>query len=158
MIRTVDAFGPPLTIDRIREAERALKLRFPDDYISFLLQFNGGVPEPDGFSVAWPNGGQFEEMWASSAVSRLYSIGFDGFPDLVEENQNYEGGLPAGTFSIGMDAAGNEILIDAAGAYRGKVLFWVLEGAPEDGVRPTYANCGIVADSFTQFLESLVDY
>jgi uncharacterized protein (TIGR02996 family) len=44
--------GPQLTIDELAEVDHWPRVRFPDDYTAFLLNYNGGIPHLPDYSPA----------------------------------------------------------------------------------------------------------
>jgi cell wall assembly regulator SMI1 len=60
MLPRITDSGPPLSLDDVEVAERQLRVRFPDDYRSFLLAHNGGSTAP-----AWLSGGRNLELAAT---------------------------------------------------------------------------------------------
>ncbi|MBO0700289.1 MAG: TIGR02996 domain-containing protein [Zavarzinella sp.] len=45
--------GSPIPAGRIDQLEARLRIRLPPDYRAFLLNYNGGTPEPDVYQVGW---------------------------------------------------------------------------------------------------------
>jgi hypothetical protein len=155
---TVEFFGAgqPLDEAAIAKAEAALGFPLPRELRGFLLKTNGGVPEPSRFDISWTPEQQFGRHWRTSEVGRLHSIGTPDFDDLVEENTvTFESRIPASTITFASDRAGNQLLLAHGGPYAGKVLFWLMDEEVEEGLTPSYDNCGLVADSFGEFLEGL---
>ena len=148
--------GQPLDEAAIAKAETELGFPLPRELRGFLLRNNGGVPDPAQFRIAWTPEQKFGKHWKVSEVSRFHSIGYPGFADLVEENAvTFEGRLPASTVAFASDPAGNQLLLAYGGPYAGKVLFWLMDEEVEEGLTPSYDNCGLVAESFDAFLDGL---
>src|ERR1035437_5414671 len=51
--------------EEVRRYESELKISFPEIYRKFLLQYNGGVPEPALFTVS---------RWGKTLVNRFFGI------------------------------------------------------------------------------------
>jgi hypothetical protein len=158
MKMAVEIFGAGKQLDEttIAKAEAELGFHLPRELREFLLAKNGGVPDPAQFKIAWTPEQKFGRHWKTSEVGRFHSIGAPGFADLVEENTvTFEGRIPASTVAFASDPAGNQLLLAIAGPFAGKVLFWLMDEEVEEGMTPSYDNCGIVADSFAGFLDAL---
>jgi cell wall assembly regulator SMI1 len=136
------------TPESIQRLENEIGHSLPDDYHRFLADFNGGEPEPSGFTFA-TNEGQ-----SDSAVRyfltldknvRNYSIW-----DFL---RRYRDRLPTGVIPIACDSFGNLVLIDVGVKATGNVYFWDHE--KQSMTDPTWDNISIVANSFTAFERSL---
>jgi hypothetical protein len=56
--------GPRITRSNIAKLESELGLRFPTEYVAFLLERNGGKPIPSFFvNPAWPGTTRIEANW-----------------------------------------------------------------------------------------------
>jgi SMI1 / KNR4 family (SUKH-1) len=142
-----------LTEDELAAAERQLGVNLPDDYRSFMLRYNGGQPEPDGFDVIWRDDRECGQDWRTSTLSWFLSLDERRGYNLLKYNQpGFAGRIPRGTIAIAVDAGGNLILLALEGPYAGRILFWVREYEVEEGEEPGYDNVGIIADNFDQFL------
>jgi cell wall assembly regulator SMI1 len=154
----VEFYGAGQSLDEavISKAEAKLGFALPRELREFLLATNGGVPDPAQFNIAWTPEQPFGKHWKTSEVSRFHSIGAPGFADLVEENTvTFEGRIPASTVAFASDPAGNQLLLAIGGPFAGKILFWLMDEEVEEGMTPSYDDCGIVADSFAGFLDGL---
>lgn len=147
----------PLSMQALAAAEQALAVSLPDDYRAFLLQHNGGQPEPDRFAIAWRPGQREAMVGPASMVSWLFAV-YDGRSEnLLRMNQiTFKGRLPPGTLAIGRDPGSNLLLLRTSGPQRGELLYWLMEteARTEDGETPTEDNVGFVADSFDDFLHN----
>lgn len=145
----------PLSTEELDSVEKQLGVRFPDDYRSFMLKYNGGRTEPDGFAISWSDGQNAGDDWKTSTLSWLFFV----FEDLDEDEnlltmnlETFSGRIPEDTVAVGRDAGGNLILLVVTGENLGSVLFWVKAYEAGNGRTPGYDNVGIVADSFEEFL------
>ena len=148
-----------LSLPAIQAAENSLGVKFPDDYVQFLLQYNGGRPEPAGFNIQWRANQRSGQYWGTSLLSWFLSI-YDGeATNLLEYNkESFSGRIPKETIAIAQDCGGNLILLGISGEYKDKVLFWVKDDEVEEGETPGYDNVGFLADSFNEFInEKLYD-
>lgn len=165
MLRKIEEAKKSLTINDIEQAEKTLGVRFPLPYKKFLLQHNGGYPEPDSFDIDWTQGWVNSEVrqacsedWLSSCFGRFLAV-YDGeYSNFLEYNQNdFKGRIPKETIAIAYDASGNLILLGVSGDQAGKVLFWVKDHENwegDDSVEniPWYDNIGLIANSFDEFI------
>lgn len=145
----------PLAPSKLEAVEKQLGVRFPGDYKTYMLQYNGGRTEPDGFSITWSEDQEAGEDWKTSVLSWLFFVLDDPDEDenlLTMNCETFSGRIPPDTIAIGCDAGGNLLLLALEGPYKGMVLFWVKDCEASDGARPGYENIGVVADSFEDFL------
>lgn len=166
-IRAIEEFAMNVVISEgegpVRWRRRGLKRRskpwgvsLPDDYRAFLLKYNGGQVEPDGFAITWRPGQPEAMVGAASMVSWLFAV-YDGrHENLLRMNQiTFKGRLPPGTIAIGRDP-GSNLLLCTTGSRCGEVLYWLMEteARTDDGKAPSEDNVGFVADSFDDFLQN----
>ncbi|HRQ80479.1 MAG TPA: SMI1/KNR4 family protein [Azospirillaceae bacterium] len=142
----------PLSEAALVDAENAIGGRFPADYRRFMLEYNGGCPTPETFSIDWPNQGPASADWRTSMVSSFYAIR-EADANLVSMNLvTFHGRLPKGALTIGRDPGGNQILLGIAAPIQGQVMFWVKDYEVEEDDEPNFDNVGILASSFDEFL------
>lgn len=130
--------------------ERQLGLQLPAQYRKFLLEFNGGSPRPNSFN--------FKDSDAGSQV--LSFFGFGSFYNVLDELETYSGRLPRRFFPVAAEAGGNLLCISVSGDDAGSIYFWdhELEADLSKGQTPdSVANTTLVADSFSEFLDSFCD-
>jgi hypothetical protein len=147
----------PVDENDIKAFELEFNVHFPDDYRDFLLKQNGGRPDRKDFDV--PGFGQ------TGFVNDLYgikkgeyreecSVGtLDDFCKILDSDR-----IPKGFVSIGDNGSGDQILLATPDSGVNGVFFFDHENEPydNDGLRwEEYGNIYKVADSFTEFLESL---
>ena len=143
----------PLSKEAIQNAESALGVKFPNEYVQFLLKYNGGRPEPAGFDIEWRTNQPMSEDWRTSMLSWFLSI-YDGDEtNLLEYNKiSFSGRIPKETIAIADDCGGNLILLGVSGEYKDKIFFWVKDDEVEEGGVPGFENVGFLANSFDEFL------
>ena len=162
-IRFIIDSGPPITREDIHAFERRLNAKFPGTYKRFLLQHNGGRPEPPYFK--------------REVLSRFYSLNAGKATcDLLAHYKLLRKDLPTGLIPIAGDKFGNQICLALTGRERGKLYFWDHEGASEyvdmavkypqivfnegddepspPASWPGYPDLTLIADSFAEFLDS----
>jgi cell wall assembly regulator SMI1 len=149
MTPKIERSQKPTTDRQVRALEKSLKIRLPQDYRSFLLQNNGGKPDPDGFDVETINGPK-----ANSRVGYFLAI-HDGKQDSFEDYFNtYKvkaTRIPAHLVPIAHDSKGNLICIAVTGRDVGAVHFWDKDDSVDDGAD----NCHLLAKNFDEFLNAL---
>jgi len=123
----------------ITSFEAELGWSLPADYRSFLVETNGGRPEPSTFEFTTPSG------QSDSLVDWLYSLSDDPYYSLRRNREIFGSRIPDKTLSIGCDPFGNQILMNRDG----EILFWDHELETTEGV----VNVHRVASSFTSFVE-----
>ncbi len=150
----------PTCEDEIVKFEEHIGHRLPDDYREFLLQHNGGSPEPDAFTLVMDEREE-EDIVMCFFPMRDLSLGtieveeFDelrswpvhcAWEDLTDDLENlYEKELDETLLPIGTDGSTNYFCLVLDGARRGSILF--LENEMAETVP--------LASSFTAFLASL---
>lgn len=150
---TIHESRPTASASQVAQAETQLNVRLPQDYRDFLMNTNGGYPDPDGFDILWQPGQPPAEDWKTSTLSRFYAITEERHSNLLKANLvTFVKRLPASTIAIATDAGSNQLLLALGGPLAGKVLFWAKDHEVEEGETPGYDNIGIVADSFTDLL------
>lgn len=154
MAATIHEGKGPLAEADLQTAELALGVKFPPDYCAFLLQLNGGYPEPDGIRLHRQPEQACRDEWGTTAMSWFYSVTDERVGNLVRINLvSLRDRLPLDTVAIGSDAGGNQLLLALGGPHAGKVLLWIQDHEASDGEAPGYDNVGFVADSFADFIE-----
>jgi hypothetical protein len=150
MIEKVHDQEAPVTADQVAKAGRQLGCKFPDEYVAFLLKYNGGQPEPSEFPIS---------KTGNSRVNCLLSVLDESaeekeFFDIVRTNlrKRKKGELPDDVIQVGYDSFGNGICLGVAGKRRGQVFF--LDHEELEG-QPLSERFWKIADNFTQFLDSL---
>jgi SMI1 / KNR4 family (SUKH-1) len=136
--------------DTIQRLEARAGISLPSDYKAFLLESNGGHPNPDEFVVpGW--------LGESSAVHRLLGIHDGPNGNLETYIVRYRDRLQRGFIPIGIDPGGNLLTLSLEGANRGSIYFWDHEDELDDeGLsRTDMSNMFELATNIGEFIESL---
>lgn len=146
--------GHPLrTSDRI-EIETALGCTLPEDYWSWLMEFNGGSP-------SW---GEDKEVWytetncddgSADTLDRLFGWRHPRF-DLRTENTNSATSRPKDFIAIGFPNQDNRqrlLLLGGRGTAIGSVYDWYRPASKKKGPNELH----LVSGSFHEFWTSLLD-
>lgn len=131
-----------ITINDVREFELNYNLKLPDQYIDFLLKYNGGYPEASTFKISDEEG--------ESVVNKFYGIG-DRKGNLARVFEVLDGELPEGFIAIANDPGGNEICIGITEEYFGKIYFWMHDLDSDEEMGSTF----FLANSFNDFFNNL---
>src|SRR5947207_601541 len=145
MPKITRCFGP-VSAQEVAAFERRLLIHLPADYKSFLRTTNGGIPEPNCFTV--PERGD-------AMVAILYGLRgqrTNADLDFEQPEATLWDPLPPGFIAIGHDPGGNSILLATHGEDAGRVFFW---DRASFWVRDDGHYTFPVAASFTEFAQSL---
>ncbi|GKV56657.1 hypothetical protein NCCP2222_26040 [Sporosarcina sp. NCCP-2222] len=88
-----EAFGGSLKIEEVTQAEDELNIKFPEDFIEFLLRYGSGAV-------------------GEAIILGLKEVEFVATPSFIEKSKHFRGILPKGYenfITIGIDGAGNPI-------------------------------------------------
>ncbi|MFC9777513.1 SMI1/KNR4 family protein [Paenibacillus chitinolyticus] len=138
----MDQGNEKITINEIREFEGKYVLKLPEQYIDFLLKYNGGYPEASTFKISDEEG--------ESVVNKFYGIG-DMKGNLAKVFEILDGELPEGFIAIASDPGGNEICIGISEEYFGKIYFWIHDMEANEEMD----NMFFINNSFNDFFENL---
>lgn len=135
-------------LDEIERLEELIGSRLPRAYREFLLQHNGGYPEPDGFL--------FKDLSDGSSIDRFLGVDVGEHSNIDKYLVTYQERIPDGFFPIAHDPGGNLVLIGVTGRHSGNVYFWDHENEA-DGSAPDMSNMHLVAGDFSDFLNNLYE-
>ncbi len=133
----------------LKALEQSWGFYLPNDYRYFILEHNGGRPEPRYYN--------FKEQLVGSDVHTFFGIYKDPNYNLLCKLRDMGSRIPCDCFPVACDSCGNLICIVIKGSDRGKIYFWDHELEAADGEEPSYDNLTLIADSFDEFLNSLHD-
>ncbi len=140
--------------DTLKKFEKKWHIKFPKEYRTFLLKYNGGRPDiPNVFSFDYIN------YRDASDINGFFGI---NVPESYEYNHHLKfiiDRIPKELFPIAFDSGGNKICIGVSGSREGKIYFWDHELEHEDPKEEYewYQNVFFIADSFHQFINNLTD-
>lgn len=130
--------------------EQLWNFGLPRDYKEFLINYNGGNPDPCCFSFKnTPEKGSF--------IDNLFGVIKDLNNNLLLNIDLYKNRIPTNFIPIGDDPGGNLILLSVKTPDRGKVYFWdhEMEADTDQGEIADYSNLTLISDSFEEFLNGL---
>jgi len=152
VIEHMTHIAPEISEEDLRLLEAEIPVTLPQDYRQFLLEHNGGRPEPDSY----PLQGLAKNPYG--AIQLFFGIGNPVETSSILWNYRVmEGRIPPNLFPIACDNSGDLLCLSLYGDDAGSVVFWdyYAEHYP-----PTYDNVYRVpgADSFSAFIELLQPY
>lgn len=139
-----------VTLGQIKKLQLLTKIEFPGDYIEFLVQHNGGIPEPNFFEIPNQDGD-------GSYVDLFFGIGVPSYANLEYILETYKGRLPKEFIPIGEDPGGNLICIGTQAPYIGSIYFWDHhDELDEKGLsKMDMSNMYWLADNLFEFTDNL---
>lgn len=162
--------GPDITGKQLKAFEKQWEITLPDDYRKFLLKNNGGLPNPNCFDFKW------KDVDAYGYVGRLLGLGYPAAMYSFEQNMTrYKAPIiPERFFLIAMNYTGLAfylVCMSIQGDDFGSVYFLpaydLLGKITEDDIeqycdenpdrKSNYPAHYLIAESFTQFLDALID-
>lgn len=110
----------PATDEQVRAAERALRVRFPADFLAVAQPHPGAAPVPATFDL--PDG-------SSSAVAHLLHFADEPFfTNIVARRFPVEGVIPKGVIPFAEDVGGDLICFDHRTDYDAPpIAFWSVD-------------------------------
>lgn len=127
--------------------EARLGNRLPESYRAFLLQYNGGRPEPNLFKITEQRHGGVHTFFG--LLTRANDTDIDALRLQMKHR------VPARCLPIALAEGGNLVLLSLRDFDRGAVYFWDHELEADEGEPPTENNLFRVAGSFEQFWQEL---
>lgn len=139
----------PATLEDISDFEREINSALPSDYKKFLMEYNGGQPQPDSFRF-------FSDRNDASSVDRFLSLGNEKNSNLLKYYNNYKDRIPLGFIPIAHDAGGNLVIMKLK-TNENKIYFWDHELEADEGVVPDMSNVYLINQSFSDFIDNLYE-
>lgn len=138
--------GKKLTMRKINKFEKRINYKLPEEYVKFLLEFNGGIPEKTVF--VFDVGGEEEDsviqvFYSIDNEDELYDL-FTVYEVMVEDEELQEYFLP-----IAEDEFGNNICIGLQNNNLGQIFFC-------DHEEDVLERMHFVSNSFNDFINSLI--
>jgi len=156
----VTFLGPKLSESDLEKLEHALSAKLPDDYRSFLLEYNGGcLDERYDYIVTFDYPGGYNPYSGGDNQSdlmhffRLTYNWFDGHDIFELWNSVYRERMPSHFLPIAEDSCGNVFCLSLGKNDYGWIYFWDHE---RESPIPDYSNCYKIAESFIGFIDSLI--
>jgi hypothetical protein len=147
---TMSDVGKPLSDGDIVEMEKKLAVSLPEDYKTFLKQYNGGRPDPKFFPIFG---------FKNNTVGQVQD--FFGIDDPFESCrldwnfQTFFGRIPDNLFPIACEDGGSLICLSISGSDKGAIYYWDYYGETQP---PSYDNIYQIAGTFQGFLDNIHFY
>lgn len=144
----------PIDIAKIKEVEKYINLKFPKEYCTHLLNYNGGKCQPNIFCF-------IEEGKESESCIDWFLAIYDGKHDnLIRYINSYkidQKRLPSHILPIAHDPGGNLICISCGKKDNGFIYFWDHEKEVDYYKKSDddYSNLYLIAKSFNEFIDAL---
>ncbi|MDN8588361.1 SMI1/KNR4 family protein [Chryseobacterium mucoviscidosis] len=138
----MDRVNERITINDIREFESKYVLNLPEQYVDFLLKYNGGYLEESTFKISDEEG--------ESVINKFYGIG-NMKGNLGKVFEVLDGELPGKFISIANDPGGNEICIGTGEKHFGENYFWIHDMESDEEME----NMFFLKSSFNDFFDNL---
>ena len=152
MIKRMTEGGPPISYADVEQLEASIGRILPDDFKRFLIQFNGGRPEPNAYPLLGLDKNPYCVVHIFFGIDRPFESG-----NLEWNFEVMNGRIPDNLFPIACDDGGDLLCLSLYGDDAGSVVFWdyYAEHFP-----PAYDNVYRIpgADSFSAFIELLQYY
>ena len=144
-IRHSNEFGK-IRLQDINDFEETNEVKLPEDYKQFLIEHNGGRPYP------------YISPVANSDVQWIYGMVYEpNYASLFWHIEIFQKRIPSWYFPIANDSGGNLYLMSLYYENLGIIVFWDHEGETDGDADQYFDNIKIVANSFTEFLNQLVE-
>ncbi|MGH3737561.1 MAG: SMI1/KNR4 family protein [Micromonosporaceae bacterium] len=152
MSSNITGSGPVLANEDLDAFERRTGRVIPAPYRAFLLQHNGGYPDPSDFLIK--GDGQTPELMGT--VEQFLGVGTDDeYAEMERYLTLYRDRIPGDYFPIAQDPGGNVICMATEGTDAGKIYFWDHEEEAEEGQPASRQNLYLVASGLEEFLQHL---
>jgi hypothetical protein len=116
----------------------------PEEYRNFLLENNGGVPNPN------------ENKKPDTIVTYIFGMhNGEYYASLYKHIDMFTKRLPFNSLPIASDPFGNLFIMSLHPEGFGHIYFWDHEGETEDQDEHYIDNCYFVAYSFSDFINNL---
>lgn len=139
----IEKIHESLPIGDLESFEHNYNITLPRDYRDFLIEYNGGYPNPGTYKISYELG--------ESILNIFYGIG-NMYDNLEKKIDIFDEILEIGFIPIADDPCGNQICIGINKEYFGQIYHWAHD-KEHDEVESMY----FLSESFKEFLESLYE-
>jgi cell wall assembly regulator SMI1 len=151
VIESPNEFGT-LDENALVHFEKQHGIRLPADYRAFLLEHNGGEPNPNMIDF-------LESGRLQSDIVRFF-YGIHSGPEWARLDlsiEAFKGRMPDEFIPITADPFGNQFVLGVKAPYESKIYFWDHERELDEDSHAIFENMSFVANSFSEFLNLLHD-
>lgn len=145
-----------INLEDIVNLEKKLNICFPEDYKQHLLKYNGGHPIKDGAPMISPIDKSETDIGINWFLA-IYNGESSNFLKAYNTFKIWQKRMPDELIPIANASCGNAICISIKGNNYGKVYFWDHEQEAYEGEEPDYSNVHLIANNFTDFINSLYE-
>ena len=132
-----------LSIGNLESFEQNQNITLPKDYRDFLLEYNGGYPNPGVYKIS-------DEL-GESILNIFYGIG-SMYDNLEKKFDIFDEILEIGFIPVADDPSGNQICIGINKEYFGQIFHWA-----HDEEHDEMENMYFLSNNFNEFLDSLYE-
>ena len=141
-----------LSLESISLLEEKISAKLPLEYKSYLLLHNGGHPLKDFYPL-------INSKLTEEADVAWFLAFYDGeYENLVDDYNTYKNRIPQGFVPIARGSGGDLVCLCVEGLEYGKLYFWNHDWEADEGEEVTFDNTYLIANSFTDFINSLYGY
>lgn len=152
MLQAMTECGRKLDRADIEDLQDRLGIRLPRVYADFLLKYNGGRPHPADFPIHGLENNPYGHIQVFLRIDGpIESSTIDWNRETLAES------MPDNLLAIACTGCGDRVCISLWGDDAGEVKFWDFRPTWGQSVGPSYDDVYHVADSFEEFIESLVE-
>lgn len=125
----------------VKQLEELFGYELPNDYKDFMIEYNGGEPNSNVFSIP--------EEQNESGVNKFFSQ-----KEIIKEKKILGNRIGIGVIPIADAACGNIVCLSLINEKKG-VYFWDHELEDEEENLPSWKNMFYLAESFKDFMNKL---
>ena len=138
---TISKTNKNISQKEISNLENDLNIKIPLNMKTFLLEYNGGKPEPNDVEI--------KETNSIAEIREFYCI------EKIKKFKNeYSKRITEAMLPFAEDSCGNLFCVETETGLGG-VYFWDHEYEENEGVTPTGRNEKLIAEDFNKFLFSI---
>jgi len=145
-----------ITDSDIEKYIKELNINLPEDYKQHLIKYNGGHPIKDGAPMINP----IDESETDIGIDWFLAI-YEGessnFLKAYHTFKIWQKRMPDELIPIANASCGDKICMSVKGDNYGKIYYWEHEIEASEGEEPDYSNVHLIANSFTDFINSLYE-
>jgi len=131
--------------ENVLELEKNFRIKLPDDYKNFLIQYNGGSVADGCLYV--------KELDEYMPMGYFFGIGIEtGFADIIKINEEYDDDIPKKSLLIGTDEGSGFLLLVNDGKNDG---IWYYDHTYFFKQSSDNLNTYFICDTFSDFIKLL---
>ena len=131
--------------EKVSKLEKEFRIKLPEDYRNFLIQYNGGDVEDGNLYV--------KELDEDMRMGYFFGIGIEeGFADITEINDEYDDDIPKKSLLIGMDEGSGFLLLISGGEDSG---IWYYDHTYFFDKSTDDLNTYFICETFSDFIKIL---